>query len=62
MQLYYDRISIKMYMYMSGIFHFTGAWPQMVLRKDIKCAILSPQLMMTLGGSHFMAPKKLVAF
>jgi hypothetical protein len=53
---------------MSGIFHFTGAWPQMVLRKDIKCAILSTRLLWwpwdiaQRPGSHFMAPKKLIAF
>ena len=44
----WQNIYKYIYIYMSGIFktivHFqvTGVWPQMVLRKDIKCAILSP--------------------
>ena len=44
----WQNIYKYIYIYMSGIlktiFHFqvTGAWPQMVIRKDIKCAILSP--------------------
>ena len=47
----WQNIYKYIYIYMSGIFktifHFqvTGVWPQMVLRKDIKCATQSTRLL-----------------
>ncbi len=55
--LSYDSNIYEIYVYMSGISHLSSAWPQMVLRKYIKCADDPGPRDIRVGpspGSHFM--------
>jgi len=59
----YDDL-YRVYLTYQGISHLSSAWPQLVLRKYIKCADDSGPGDIRVGprpGSHFMAPKKIRA-
>ena len=64
--LSYDSNIYEIYIFMSGISHLSSAWPQLVLRKYIKCADdpgpgLGDIRVGPRPGSHFMAPKEIRA-